>query len=118
MIYIFKNKLIVSILAALLFIGCGYKESNAQIRDIGYLKFNKTSTKTYTVMVNNKYKFILDACVEDPNTSTCYDNSIDKLYEVSSGNIIIEVFDEKENLIIHKEAYLGSSNTIVMDIQW
>lgn len=117
MIYIFKNKLILSILLALIFIGCGYKETNTQIRDIAYLKFNKTDTKSYSVIINEKYKFILDACTQDPDTSRCYDNTIDRIYEVNSGNINIKVLDDEKNLIIQKDVFLGSSNTVEINLK-
>lgn len=117
MIYIFKNKILISILLAVLFVGCGYKQTNTQIRDNAYIKFHKKSTITYTVVVNDKYKFILDACKEDPNTHRCYDNTIDKVYEVNSGNVVIQVFDEQENLVMRKEVYLGSSNTVEVHLQ-
>lgn len=117
MIYIFKNKLILPILAVLIFVGCGYKETNIQIRDIGYLKFNKISTKTYTVIVNDKYKFILNSCTQNTDAPGCYDDTINKIYEVSSGNLTIKVLDEKKNLIMQKDIFLGSSNTVEINLK-
>jgi len=105
MIYMLKNKVLISLLAAsILFIGCGYKQTNTQIRDIAYLKFNKSSSKNYTVIVNDKYKFKLD-------------DTTDKLYEVTSGGVTIKVYDNKNNLIMRKEFYIGSSNTVEVDLQ-
>lgn len=109
--YMLKNKLIISVLLAMLFVGCGYKQTNTQIRDVSFLKFNKSTFASYIIVVNDKYKFILDSCVKNENTGECNDDTVNKLYEVTSGNIFIKIFDNKNNLIMKKEMYLGSSNT-------
>jgi len=38
----FKSKIAFILLSALLFVGCGYKQTTTQSRDVGYLKFNKS----------------------------------------------------------------------------
>jgi hypothetical protein len=112
MIYILKNKtIIISLLLTVLFTGCGYKQTNTQIRDVAFLKFTKSLSENYIVVVNDKYKFNIDACIKNANTNECYDTTADKLYEITSGNSVIQVFDNKNNLIIKKEMYIGSSNT-------
>ena len=110
MIYILKNKIILTILVSILFSGCGYKQTNTQSRDIGFLKFNKSMEKSYKIVVNKKYEFLLDSCLPTQNENQCSDNITNKLYEITSGNVIIEVF-ENNTLIMKNELYLGSSNT-------
>ena len=113
----FKNKKYIIIFMAIMFslgcIGCGYKQQNIQQRDIAYLKFKKSMFKQYTVLVNKKYIFQLDACEKnEEETHKCEDPTKDTLYEVSSGRILIEVTDSSANkLILRKDIYLGSSNT-------
>jgi len=112
-----KSKIsIMFILLAVLFSGCGYKQTNTQIRDVSFLKFNKSMFKNYTVVVNEKYKFKLDACVKQNDSGQCYDNTIDKLYEITSGNSVLKVFDNNKNLIMRKEMYIGSSNTMEINL--
>jgi uncharacterized membrane protein len=110
MIYKLKSNIIISILLLLIFSGCGYKQTNTQIRDISFLKFNKSPDKGYKVIINGKYKFKLDSNIIKEN------NIVDNLYEVKSGNSIIKVFDTKNNLIIKKEIYIGSSNTLEINL--
>ena len=117
MIYMLKNSVFVLLLSVVLFTGCGYKQTNTQIRDIAYLKFNKSSFKNYTVIVNDKYKFKLDGCSKRDINGECRDDTSDKLYEISSGGVTIEVYDDKNNLIMRKEFYIGSSNTMEVDLQ-
>jgi hypothetical protein len=113
----FKNKkfliMFVVIMFSLGFIGCGYKQQNIQQRDIAYLKFKKSMFKKYTVLVNKKYAFQLGACENsEEELNKCEDPTRDKLYEVTSGRILIEVTDiSTDELILRKEMYLGSSNT-------
>lgn len=117
MIYMLKNKIaIIFILLTVLFSGCGYKQTNTQIRDVSFLKFNKSMFKDYTVVVNDKYKFKLDACIEQDDTGQCHDNTSDKLYEITSGNSVVKVFDNNNNLIMRKEMYIGSSNTMEINL--
>lgn len=115
MIYKWKNKILFAILFAILFTGCGYKETNTQIRDVSFLKFNKSMFKDYTVIVNEKYTFKLDSCIKD-DTGQCQDDTRDKLYEITSGNSVVKVFDNNNNLIIKKEMYIGSSDTMEIDL--
>jgi hypothetical protein len=105
-----KNKTII-LLLTVIFAGCGYKQTNTQISDVAFLKFTKSKSSNYSVIVNDKYKFTVDACVKNINTNECYDTTSDKLYEITSGNTVIKVFDSKNNLILEKEMYIGSSNT-------
>lgn len=116
MTYMFKNKIIISLLLTVFFIGCGYKQSSTQIRDVAFLKFNKSWLKSYTVVVNEKYKFQLDACVERDKGVPCYDGTENQVYEITSGNTFIKVFDKDNNIIMNKEMYIGSSNTMEVDL--
>lgn len=106
----FKSKIIIAILGMFLLVGCGYKQTTTQVRDIGYLKFTKSPASRFTVVVNDKYEFQLKTCEKDDN-GHCYDNTVDKLYEVSSGKVIVKVFDVNNVLILKEELYLGSDNT-------
>lgn len=108
----FKNKILICGLILLILSGCSYKETSIQSRDIGYLKFNKSGNSSYIVIINDNYEIKLKNCVQDVNTGTCFDDTKDKLYEISSGNINIKVYDEKKNLIVNKNFYLSSSSTI------
>lgn len=110
--YMFRNKTILSLICMILLSGCGYKESNTQIRDIGYLKFTKSISENYTVVVNEKYKFVLNSCVPNTETGQCYDDTVNKLYEISSGNTIIKAYDSNNNLLLRQEVYIGSNNTV------
>ena len=102
----------VAIMFSLGCIGCGYKQQNIQQRDIAYLKFKKSTFKKYTVLVNKKYGFQLGACENTEEINQCEDPTRNKLYEVTSGKILIEVTDSStDELILRKEMYLGSSNT-------
>ena len=116
MIYMWKNKILLAILFAILFTGCGYKETNTQIRDVSFLKFNKSMFKNYTVIVNEKYTFKLDACIKNDNIGQCHDDTRDKLYEITSGNSVVKVYDNNNNLIMKKEMYIGSSNTMEINL--
>lgn len=105
--YMLKNKLtIILILLVVLLSGCGIKQTNTQIKDVSFLKFNKSMFKDYTVIVNEKFKFKLN--VNDDTDS--------KLYEITSGNSVIKVFDNNNNLIMEKEMYIGSSNTMEINL--
>ena len=118
MIYMSKNKILTLILFAILFSGCGgYKQTNTQIRDVSFLKFNKPIFKSYTVLVNGKYKFTLDACTEKDAAGQCQEDTREKLYEITSGKTIIEVFDSNDSLVMKKEMYIGSSNTMEINLQ-
>jgi hypothetical protein len=110
-----KNKVII-LLLSLVVVGCGYRQTNTQIRDIGYLKFNKSVFKSYKVVVNNKYQFKLDACVEQDDKNQCQDNTFNKLYKVSSGNLDVKVYNN-DILIMDKEVYVGSSNTVEINLK-
>lgn len=116
MIYMSKNNIIVLILLAILFTGCGYKETNTQTRDISFLKFNKSMSKKYIVIVNETYKFNLDSCINKDGMGHCTDNADDKRYEIKSGNSVVEVLDNNNNLIMRKEMYIGSSNTMEINL--
>lgn len=107
----FKNKIIAIFLSLVFFTGCGYKQTTTQERDIAYLKFSKSSSDSYTVVVNDKYKFNLDKCQTVNETGNCIDSVDNNLYEVTSGKIEIKVYDKDNNLILQKEMYLGTSNT-------
>lgn len=104
MIYMFKNKLFILFVVGFILGGCGYKQTNTQIRDIAYLKFNKSSSKNYTAVINNKYKIKLD-------------KTTNKLYEIKSGKVALKIYDENNNLIMKKEFYIGSSNTMEVNLQ-
>jgi len=113
----FKNKnfLLMAVVVIFFFgcVGCGYKQLNIQKRDIAYLKFKKSMYKKYSVLVNKKYVFELGGCeYHGEEKNECQDPTSNKLYEVSSGKILIEVTDNSSGkLILRKELYLGSSNT-------
>lgn len=112
MIYMLKNKSVISLLLIIMITsGCGYRQTNTQIRDVAFLKFNKSMFKDYTVIVNDKYKFTLDGCTETNNPEECNDNTDDKLFEITSGNVVVKVLDKENNMIMKKEMYIGSSNT-------
>ena len=111
----FKNKklsvLFVITLFFCSFMGCGYKQLNVQHRDVAYLKFKKSSFNNYSVLINEKYSFQLSSCVKQEGEE-CHDTTSNKLYEVTSGNVVIEVTDNRtRKLILRKEMYIGSSNT-------
>jgi hypothetical protein len=69
--------------------------------------------KDYTVIINEKFEFKLDACIEQDDNEECHDN---KLYEITSGNSVVKVFDNNNNLIMKKEMYIGSSNTMEINL--
>ena len=108
----FKNNIILLFAISFVLYGCGYKQTSVQSRDIGYLKFLKTDSKQFTVMINNKNKFTLDGCINKDNDLECVDTTENKLYEVTSGNIDIQVFNKQGELILHRNSYLGSSSTM------
>ncbi len=109
--YIFKNNLLLLLLVTVLLTSCGYRETNTQTRDIAFLKFNKSKFNSYTVVVNNQYTFKLLSCTTDEETHQCHDDTIDKLFEVSSGNIALKILDKDDHLIMDKSMYIGSSST-------
>lgn len=111
----FKNKIIL-LLVLLVFSGCGYKQTNTQSRDISYLKFTKSITKNYTVVVNDKYEFKLDSCIEKDDNDHCVNSTFNKMYEISGGNSVIKVFDGQNTLIMRKEIYVGTSNTMEINL--
>jgi hypothetical protein len=114
----FKNKLAIFLILVIgtLFIGCGYKTTNTQIRDKSFIKFNKESTDSFVVLINDNYKFELKACVVDEETKGCYDNTVNELYEVETGNINLKVFNSDNILILEKDIYIGSNNTVEVDL--
>jgi hypothetical protein len=113
---IFKNKfLLVFIFFSLIFIGCGYKQTNTQFRDIAYIKFHKSIDKNYRVMINEKYDIYLKSCSFN-DTNSCHDDLENNLYEVSSGNNNIKVYDN-EKLILDKNIFFGSSNTVEVNLK-
>lgn len=107
----FKSKIIFMLLGVFLLAGCGYKETTTQSRDVGYLKFNKSSSAGYRVVINDKYEFLLDRCAEQQSVGQCQDTTSDKLFEVSSGVVVVKIFDATQKLIYKEELYLGSNNT-------
>jgi Na+-translocating ferredoxin:NAD+ oxidoreductase RnfG subunit len=113
----FKNKITILILIiSTLFIGCGYKTTNTQIRDKSFIKFNKKSTESFNVIVNDNYKFELKSCIIDEETNGCYDKTKNELYEVKSGNINIKVYNSDNILILDKNIFVGSNNTVEVDL--
>ena len=113
----FKSKIAILVLIiSTLFIGCGYKTTNTQIRDKAFIKFNKQSSESYNVVVNDKYEFKLDSCIVDQQTGACHDNTKNELYEVKSGNINIKVYNKDKVLILDKNIYVGSNNTVEVDL--
>ena len=115
--YMFKNKFIILIiLFSTLIVGCNYKTTNTQIRDIGYLKFTKEAKESLLIIINDNYKFQLKACVVNKKTGNCHDDTINKLYEVQSGNINLKVYDFNNNFILNKNIYLGSNSTVEVDL--
>ena len=114
MFYTYKNKLI-ALIFVLITTGCGYKQSNTQIRDVAFLKFTKSKLYEYTVHVNDNYVFELDKCKTQKDVP-CEDSTVNNKYQVSSGNINIKVYNSNKVLILEKEIYLGSSNTVEIDL--
>lgn len=116
--YMFKSKAKLILVFVFLFIaGCGYKQTNLQSQDVAYLKFNKSTFQEYTVVVNDKYTFKLDACAQKDNNEQCVSSTYNKLFEVSSGNVVLKVFDSNNNLIMRKEMYIGISNTVEINLK-
>jgi len=112
---VFTTALIISLA---IFSGCGYKETNRQIRDIGYLKFNKSLFETYTVVVNDTYKFKLDSCSSKDELDRCKADTMNKRYEISSGNSNIKVYDKENNLIKEKNIFIGDLVTVEVNLKW
>lgn len=111
--YIFKNKIAISsLIISMLTVGCGYKQTTIQSRDMGYIKFNKSTIGDYKVKINEKYEFYLNSCTPNENTNNCQDSTLNKLYEVSSGNTNIKVYDNKNQILLDKDIYIGSNNTV------
>ncbi|MDD2651848.1 MAG: hypothetical protein PHX44_02205 [Sulfurimonas sp.] len=114
----FKNNIkLLTLAIAIFFSGCGYKETTYQTRDVAYLKFEKGAFKNYTVTVNDKYTFKLDSCAKDPEAKEavqCHDSN--NVYEVTSGSVKISVIDDKGNLIMDKTVYIGSTNTVMVEL--
>jgi ribosomal protein S4E len=110
----FKNKLMfisLLLLMGLVFNGCGLKETNTQIRDIAYLKFDKASDKEFKVVINDSKEFKLSKCILNQETGGCQDSNKNNMYEVKSGKVNIKIFDDNNNLIRNKDVYIGSNNT-------
>lgn len=107
----FKSKIVAIFLSLFFLVGCGYKQTTTQENDVAYLKFNKSTSDSFTVVVNDKYKFTLDKCINVNETGNCVDPVDDNLYEVSSGKVEIKIYDKKDNLILQEEMFLGASNT-------
>lgn len=112
----FKNKLILLFATFFLLHGCGYKQISTQSRDIAYLKFSKAGSKQFTVKINNRFNFTLDRCIKKDGEVECINSIEHKLYEVSSGNIDIQVFSEEGNLVLQKNGYIGSSSTMEINL--
>lgn len=110
--YIFKSNIAIILLISIFVSGCGYKETTMQSRDIGFIKFIKSVMGDYKIIVNDNYEFYLKSCIPDVNTNTCQDDTINKLYEVSSGNTNIKIYDNRNQIILNKDFYIGSNNTI------
>ena len=111
--YIFRSKTALIILIISIFmVGCGYKQTTTQSRDIGYIKFNKSVMGDYKVVVNGNYEFYLKSCIPAGDTNTCQDDTLNKLYEISSGNSNIKVYDKNNQIILEKDIYIGSNNTV------
>lgn len=111
MIYMLKSKILLFLALITVFTSCGYRETSTQIRDVSFIKFNKSRFNSYTVVVNDTYKFQLSSCNNDKDTNECHDDTVDKLFEISSGNVVVKVLDENQNLIMEKSMYIGSSST-------
>lgn len=107
----FKSKMILVLLSMIVLVGCGYKQTTTQSRDVGYLKFNKSSSEGYRVVINDKYEFLLGSCIPQQAVGQCQDTTSDKLFEVSSGVVVVKIFDLNQKLIYKEELYLGSTNT-------
>jgi hypothetical protein len=111
-----KNSLVL--LALLLLLGgCGMKQTNRQYQDMGYLKFNKSISDSFSVVVDNNYKFKLDACVEHKKIENsqyqCTKNSSSEtLFNVGSGSHMVEIFDENSKKIFSQDIYVGLNNTV------
>lgn len=116
MYYMFKNKSKISLLTifSILFIGCSHKETVTQYRDVSYIKFNKSSNSKYFVTINDKYNFTVDSCINTDNNECTSEKN--KLYKIKSGVNNIKVLDSNKNIIINKEFYVGSDNTMEIDI--
>ncbi len=111
-----KNNMLKAVLVVIFCVGiasCGYQQINTQKRDVAYLKFTKSATQRYTVLINEKFRFELGSCEKKQNGQKgCQDPTRNKLYEVTSGNVLLEVTDDRSGkLIMRKKMYLGSSNT-------
>ena len=106
----FKSKHIIYLLFALFLVGCGYKQTNTQMRDTAYLKFHKSDFQVFDVHVNDIYSFKLEACTKNEETGQCVKE--DKVYQVDSGNINIKVYNNNKELVYQKDMYIGSSNTM------
>lgn len=112
-----KNKVLaLVIINMVVFSGCGYRQITTQQHDIGFLKFTKGSSNAYTVLVNEKHTIDLGSCVKNESTGTCQDLIADSLYEVQSGKTTIGVMDKTGKLILQKEVYVGSSNTVEVSL--
>ena len=107
-----KNKILIIIALLLVVTGCGYKESVTQTRDLAYLKFTKSMFKSYTVTVNNKDTFNLGKCIQSASNEQCTNDTDDKLYEISSGNVYIKVVDENNQVVVNKSMYIGSGSSV------
>lgn len=116
MSYLLRSKLLALILLALVLDGCGYKATTTQTRDTAFLKFSVTNSNNYIVTVNSAHKFKLKACVNGEEATPCGNANEDVLYEVSSGQLLIVVTDDHGNLIMERNMYVGSGNTV--EVSW
>ena len=114
--YILKNSLMI-LIASLFFIGCGYKQTNTQISEVGYIKFEKNSMNRYGVVINDKYTLDLEPCIFNEETKECTDETKNTLYEIKSGNNNLKIYDKNKILILEKNYYIGSSNTIEVKLK-
>jgi len=115
--HMYRINIIVALLVIVAVTGCSYKQTNTQIRDTAFLKFTKSSTQKYTVVINDQYTFNLDSCTLQIETGQCYDDTTNKLYKITSGKFTIKVYDQDTNLILQKEHFIGSSNTMEINLQ-
>lgn len=102
-----KNNLLVCIAGLLIFTGCQYKQSATQLRDVGYLKFIGTANQEYSIVVNDLKRFDISLPSEAKSN---------EVYEVSSGKIGLKVFNKSGQIILQKEMYVGSSNTVEVSL--
>lgn len=97
----YKNSLLICIIFIL--IGCGYKETNNQSRDIAYISINKNNQQNYRLVVDDsEYQFSATQ---------------DILFKITNGTKNIKIYDENNKLIYQATKYVGSNNTIEINLQ-